>query len=110
MGLLRLILKSNPIYLGREIIISSKEEGNVSKGVRKVFKETMVEDIPGFGSLYEMGKLDGKKQGYVEASDKYEEKFRKQAELFMEQKGLFESQIEEYERIMDEYEIRIKEW
>lgn len=109
MGLLRLILKSNPIYLGREIIISSKEEGNVSKGVRKVFKETMVEDIPGFGSLYEMGKLDGKKQGYVEASDKYEEKFRKQAELFMEQKGLFESQIEEYERIMDEYEIRIIE-
>lgn len=110
MGIVRFILKTNPIYLSKELIFKGWEEESFSGGVKKVVKKTVTEDIPVVNVIYDIGVNDGEKKGYVRASNEYEKKFREQARMFMEQRGLFETQIEEYQKILDEYEACIMQY
>ena len=98
MGIIRLLKRSViPGQMAVDIVKSVIEEKNLVKGIKKIAKETFTEDTPGLADLYNMGKYEGKKQGYVEASKEYEEKLLLQAEHFINQKEL-----------LDEYEIEIE--
>lgn len=55
------------------------------------------------------GRLEGKKEGYVEASEMYENKLRMQAEEFLGQIRDFQKEKDEYEKLLDEYEKYIDE-
>lgn len=55
------------------------------------------------------GRLDGMKDGYVEASGEYERKLKCQAEAFLTQQKDAQREHEEYEHLLDEYEKYIKE-
>lgn len=55
------------------------------------------------------GRLEGMKDGYVEASGEYERKLRKQAEEFLNQKKDYTKERDEYEKLLLEYEAFIKE-
>lgn len=54
--------------------------------------------------VFEKGRSQGKKDGYVEASCEYEEKLLKQAEIFLKQTKDFKTQKKEYEQLINEYE------
>lgn len=114
MGIVRLLLKTNPIYFGKELLVSSIEEESLKKGYKKVMSETISEDVPVFNVVYNMGKesgkKDGKEMGYIRASNEYGDKFRQQAKMFFEQRCLFDTQVEEYNKLLDEYELRIMEY
>ena len=98
MGIIRFLKRSViPGQMAVDIVKSVIEEKNLVKGIKKIAKETFTEDTPGLADLYNMGKYEGKKQGYVEASKEYEEKLLLQAEHFINQKEL-----------LDEYEIEIE--
>ena len=108
MGIIRFLRRS--ISSGQmtvDIVKSVIEERSVVKGVKKIAKETFTEDIPGLSHLYQKGKYEGKKQGYIDASKEYEEKLLAQAEYFMGQKKLLVSEISNYEELLDEYEEEI---
>lgn len=81
----------------------------VVDGVKEKFREDYLEDMPITSHIYKEGKYDGKKEGYVEASDKYKDKFSKQTEKFLEQSQVFASQKEEYDKLLNDYEIYICE-
>ncbi len=85
------------------------DEGGVVEGVKKSIDQEIKEDNPLTSMIYETGKVDGKVEGYKEASFEYEKKLREQAELFLKQKKSFESCRDEYERLLDEYEEAIEE-
>lgn len=48
--------------------------------------------------------LEGKEQGYAEASDEYEKKLLEQADLFLQQKKDFVKERDEYEALLDDYD------
>lgn len=50
------------------------------------------------------GRLDGKKEGYQEASGEYERKLRKQAEEFINQMRDYKIERDAYEKLLTEYE------
>lgn len=60
-------------------------------------------------SFSEEEQLKGKKEGYIQASQEYEDKLLKQAEKFLEQTAIFQAQKEEYEELLDMYERYIEE-
>lgn len=55
------------------------------------------------------GRLEGMKDGYIEASGEYERKLRKQAEEFFNQMKDVKREREEYEKLLNEYEKYIRE-
>ena len=55
------------------------------------------------------GRLDGMKDGYIEASGEYERKLRKQADDFLNQKKDYIKERDEYEKLLSEYEEYIKD-
>ena len=83
------------------------EEKSVVEGIKKTAREDICEDNPLTSRIYATGKYDGKKEGYVEASEEYEEKLLSQANEFLKQKTIFESQRDEYEKLLDDYENEI---
>ncbi len=52
---------------------------------------------------------EGKREGYVKASKKYEEKLLKQTDEFLKQKRDFTKERDEYENLLNEYEKTISE-
>lgn len=51
---------------------------------------------------------EGKKKGYAEASDVYEQKLLDQADLFLQQIKDAEIERDAYEQLLDEYEAEIE--
>lgn len=108
MGVKRFLKKMViPGYYSYEASKKISENG-VKDGIKEIIKED-IEDIPGISHVYKMGRYEGKKEGYSQASYEYEEKLLKQAEEFLNQKKEFSNQKEEYEELLDEYEQYIKE-
>ena len=52
--------------------------------------------------------LEGKIQGYEDASDVYEKKLIEQADRFLQQKKVFLKEREEYEALLDAYDKKIQ--
>lgn len=55
-------------------------------------------------NLYDEGKDEGRRDGYVEASYEYENKLLKQAEEFLKQKEIAASKRKQYDNLINEYE------
>ena len=77
-----------PVTKYTDAIKNMIDEGSVVEGIKKSVKQNYCEDNPVTTPIYEAGKFDGKKEGYVEASNEYEKKLLEQADLFL-QKLLF---------------------
>lgn len=90
--------------MGKNIL----DEGIVD-GYKKTLKQEYCEDNPVTAPIYKAGKVDGKVEGYAEASDVYEKKLLEQADLFLQQKKDFEKEREEYEALLDAYDKKINE-
>ena len=82
--------------------------GCVIDGIKEYCRRDRQEDNPVTSLLYREGKLDGKKEGYVAASNEYEKKLLTQADEFLKQKDLFSQQRDEYEKLLSEYEAEIE--
>lgn len=95
--------------LGRTIdtVTNIVDEGSVVNGFKKTIKEDWTEDNPIGRAIYISGRCDGKKEGYAEASDKYEKKLLLQIEEFLNQKKDFEKERAEYDALLDECEAEI---
>lgn len=90
-------------------IIQKVSENGIVDGIKEKMKEDYLEDMPGVSHVYNIGKYDGKKDGYIQASYEYEKKLLKQAEEFFNQKKDFNKQRDEYEQLINEYELYIEE-
>lgn len=90
-------------------IIQKVSENGIVDGIKEKMKEDYLEDMPGVSHVYNIGKYDGKKDGYIQASYEYEKKLIKQAEEFLKQTKIFESDKARYEQLIDEYEIYIED-
>ena len=107
MGIGRFLRRTNSIV---RIIDTTKniiEEGSIKNGLKITVREDL-EDTPIVSNIYNMGKYEGKKQGYVDASKEYEEKLLSQAEHFINQKELLINEVSNYEKLLDEYEVEIE--
>jgi len=107
MGLGRMIWRITGIGGTIDTVRNIVDEGSVVDGVKRTVKEYYTEDNPLTSEIYKSGKYDGKKEGYAEASNEYEEKLLKQADEFLMQKQIFESERDAYETLLDEYEVEI---
>ena len=100
-----------PGYNAYDLVTKVNEDGVVG-GVKKKLKEDFIEDMPVVGNLYDMakeeGRVAGKVEGYVEASNEYEKKLLKQAEAFLKQKNKLTENIQQREVLIDEYEACIE--
>ena len=109
MGILRGIWRSTGIGRTIDTVRNIVDEGSVGDGIKRTFKEDWTEDNPIGKAIYNSGKYDGKKEGYVEASDEYEKKLLAQADEFLKQTKDFERERDEYEVLLDAYEREIEE-
>lgn len=91
------------VSIGKKVI-----DNGLVDGIKEEFIET-VKDNPVTSPVYNMGKDEGKKEGYIQASNIYEEKFYLQAQKFIEQKQLLKKDLEEYEELLGLYEQKIDE-
>ncbi|HHD2751338.1 TPA: hypothetical protein ACOTG0_000077 [Clostridium perfringens] len=109
MGFKRFLKKS--LIPGYELksIVENVVTFGVVDGLKEEFKETYLEDMPGISHVYNVGKYDGKKDGYEKASNEYEKKLIKQADEFLKQEKAFEIDRARYEELIDDYEIYIEE-
>ena len=108
MGLKRFLWRSTT--LGRLIDTTKNviKEGSLTEGYIRTFKEDVTEDNPITKPFYEMGKYDGKVEGYEKASYEYENKLLKQADEFLEQKKIYKKELDAFNELMDEYEKEIE--
>ena len=97
-----------PGYKQYTLIKDIKEQGGVIDGIKEYCRRNRQEDDPFTSRLYQEGKHDGKKEGYVTASEEYEKKLLAQADEFLKQKELFSQQRDEYEKLLSEYEAEIE--
>ncbi|MFC2283743.1 MAG: hypothetical protein ACFNJJ_07495 [Lachnoanaerobaculum saburreum] len=109
MGLLRGIWRSTLVGRGIDTIRNVVDEGSVVDGIKRTVKEDFTEDNLIGKAIYDSGKYDGKKEGYVEASYEYKKKMIAQADEFLKQTRDFEKERNEYEALLDEYEREIDE-
>ena len=109
MGLLRGIWRSTKVGRAIDTIRNITDEGSFVDGVKRTLKEDFTEDNLIGKVIYDSGKHDGKKEGYVEASYEYEKKLIMQADEFLKQTRVFEKERNEYETLLDEYEREIDE-
>ena len=90
-------------------MIKKVSENGIVGGIKENMKEYYLEDMPGVSHDYNVGKYEGKKDGYIQASYEYEKKLLKQAEEFLNQKKDFSKQRDEYEQLINEYELYIED-
>lgn len=109
MGIMRGIWRSSVIGMAIDTLRNIADEDSVEDGIKRTVKESWTEDNLIGKAIYDIGKCDGKKEGYVEASHEYEVKLLAQADEFLKQKKDFEKERDEYEDLLDEYEKKIKE-
>ena len=87
-------------------------EGGVVKGCKATIKREFTENNPLTSTLYKVGKqdgiLEGKVEGYVEASNEYEKKLLSQADEFIKQLKDAQKERDEYEELLDAYEAEIR--
>lgn len=107
MGLGRFLWRMTGIGRTIDTLKNIVEEDSIIEGVKRTSDEFWHEDNPITSRAYKSGEYDGKKQGYAEASDKYEKKLLHQAEEFLKQKKDFQRERDEYEALLDEYEKEI---
>lgn len=87
MGLKKFLLKEIvPGYRRIELANDIKEHGIIS-GIKEHVRREVQEDNPLTAAIYNNGKVDGKKEGYVAASAEYEKKLLEQVDLFLNQKN-----------------------
>lgn len=95
---------------GYSLLKSVKNINNhgIVEGYTKTLKDVYVENMPGVGHVYDLGKHEGKhegmKEGYIRASSEYEKKLLKQAEEFLNQKRGLADNIQERDELLDKYE------
>ncbi|WP_058953074.1 hypothetical protein [Clostridium tyrobutyricum] len=94
-----LIPEYNAIDMAQKIV-----ENGVVDGIKEKIKEDLLEDTPVISHIYNVGKYDGKKDGYAQASHEYEKKLLKQADEFLKQANVFKSDKVRYEKLIDDYE------
>lgn len=109
MGLGRLFWRATGIGHRIDTVKNIIDEGSIVKGVKKTVKEDFCEDNPVTAHIYNVGKFDGKKDGYAQASEEYEAKLLEQADLFLKQIKDFKKEKEAYEELLKEYEVAIAE-
>ncbi|HBG11064.1 MAG TPA: hypothetical protein DDX68_02530 [Clostridium sp.] len=107
MGFKRWLWRSNVIGRTIDTLKNIVEEENLIEGVKRTVKEDFCEDNPLTSIIYRSGHLDGKKEGYYEASYEYEKKLLKQADRFLQQTRIYENERAAYETLLDEYEKEI---
>lgn len=107
MGLRRLLWRSMSIGRTVDTIKNIADEGSIIDGIKKTVDEDLHEDNPITSRIYESGRYEGKKEGYVEASNEYEQKLLNQADEFLKQKIVFKSQQKDYEELLDTYDLEI---
>lgn len=107
MGLGRFLWRTTGLGRTIDTIKNIVDQESIVDGVKKTIYEDICEDNPITSHIYNKGKYEGKKEGYVEASDEYEEKLLSQADRFLQQKQLFEFQQIEYEKLLDDFEKEI---
>jgi len=83
MGLLRGIWRSTKVGRAIDTIRNITDEGSFVDGVKRTLKEDFTEDNLIGKVIYDSGKHDGKKEGYVEASYEYKKKLIMQADEFL---------------------------
>lgn len=109
MGLGRFLWRTTGIGRSIDTVKNIVEEGSIVEGVKKTIKEDYCEDNPVTSHIYNVGKYDGKKDGYVQASKEYESKLIEQADLFLKQTKDFQKEKAAYEELLKEYEFAITE-
>lgn len=109
MGLGRLFWRATGIGHRIDTVKNIIDEGSIVKGVKKTVKEDFCEDNPVTAHIYNVGKFDGKKDGYAQASEEYKAKLLEQADLFLKQIKDFKKEKEAYEELLKEYEVAIAE-
>ncbi len=107
MKLGRFLWRSTSIGHSIDTIKNIVEEGSLVGGIKKTIKEDFCEYDPITSHVYNLGKFDGKKDGYVQASEEYEAKLLDQADLFLEQVKDFQKEKDAYEALLKEYEVVI---
>lgn len=80
MGLGRFLWRATGIGHRIETVKNILDEGSIVKGVKKTVKEDFCEDNPVTAHIYDVGKFDGKKDGYAQASEEYKAKLLEQAD------------------------------
>lgn len=108
MGIKRWLWKKTVIGSTVETVKNIYNEGSVIKGYKKTIKDEFCEDNPFTAPIYKEGKLEGKKEGYAEASDVYNKKLLELADEFLKQEKIFSNKVKEYETLMDGYEAEIE--
>lgn len=108
MGILRGMWRSLPLGRTIDTVKNMVEEGSITEGFKRTIKEDWTEDSIIGRAIYQSGKYDGKQEGYIEASDEYEEKLLRMADQFLAQKQVFEQEKEAYNQLLEEYEAEIE--
>ena len=108
MGIKRFIWRSTSVGRIVDTATNIADEGSIIGGLKRTYKEDVCEDNPLTTHIYNIGKYDGKIDGYTEASQQYESKLIEQADKFLNQTKIFEEQRDAYERLLDAYEKEIE--
>lgn len=108
MGLKRFIWRRTSAGRIIDAVKNIADEGSITDGLKRTYKEDVCEDNPLTAPIYDTGKYDGKIEGYNKASQEYEAKLLNQAEGFLKQKQIFEEQRNAYELLLNEYEKEIE--
>jgi hypothetical protein len=81
-------------------VVVEEIKDKVKEGVKKA---------PILKQVYKMGEYDGKKDGYTEASEKYEDKLIRQLQEFVKKENEHKATSKEKEDLLNEYEAYIEE-
>lgn len=108
MGIKRFIWRSTSAGRIIDTVRNIADEDSITSGLKRTYKEDVSEDNPLTAPIYNIGKYDGKIEGYTEASQQYESKLLEQAEEFLKQREMFKEQRDAYEQLLDEYEKEIE--
>jgi len=72
--------------------------------MKEKFREDFQEDNPITSKFYNDGVFDGKKEGYVEASNEYQKKLISQGEYFLKQANIAEEHLRTLSELLEDYE------
>lgn len=108
MDIKRMMRRRTTIGWSIDAIKNMVDNGDIVKGLKRTIKEDICEDNPITSTIYNIGKTDGRVEGYTEASAEYAKKLLKQGDEFIKQTKVFESQRDEYEKLLDEYDEEIE--
>lgn len=108
MGIRRFIWRSTSAGRIIDTVRNIADEGSITSGLKRTYKEDVCEDNPLTAPIYNTGKYDGKIEGYTEASQQYESKLLEQARGVSKAEEIFKEQREAYAQLLDDYEKEIE--